>query len=118
MPIFVWFGSIGERLWISPRFHRRHHSIGIGHETVQTPKGGKLGLPLMPERLSWAAQLGVLLPWWDMLMGTANFELRYDLPVFETRSSPMHMAAYVTSEKALVSTMARHLSIVGTSIGG
>ena len=21
---------------------------------------------------------GVLLPWWDMLMGTANFELRYD----------------------------------------
>jgi sterol desaturase/sphingolipid hydroxylase (fatty acid hydroxylase superfamily) len=21
---------------------------------------------------------GVLLPWWDMLFGTANFELRYD----------------------------------------
>ncbi|EGI76101.1 sterol desaturase family protein, partial [Hylemonella gracilis] len=28
----LWFGRWGERLWISPRFHRRHHSIGIGHE--------------------------------------------------------------------------------------
>ena len=29
----MWFGRIGERLWVSPRFHRLHHSIGIGHET-------------------------------------------------------------------------------------
>lgn len=24
----LWFGRWGERLWVSPRFHRRHHSIG------------------------------------------------------------------------------------------
>ncbi|MDB5890913.1 MAG: hypothetical protein JWP47_1744, partial [Polaromonas sp.] len=24
------------------------------------------------------SNFGVLLPWWDMLFGTANFELRYD----------------------------------------
>jgi sterol desaturase/sphingolipid hydroxylase (fatty acid hydroxylase superfamily) len=59
------FGAIGERLWISPRFHRLHHSIGIGHES-QGPRtlGGH--------------NFGVLLPWWDMLFRTVNFEERYD----------------------------------------
>ena len=61
----LWFGTIGERLWISPRFHRLHHSIGIGHE-----KAGKNTLG--------GHNFGVLLPWWDMLFGTANFDLRYD----------------------------------------
>ncbi|HEX7887856.1 MAG TPA: sterol desaturase family protein, partial [Ramlibacter sp.] len=59
------FGRIGERLWISPRFHRLHHSIGIGHESRGK---GTLG----------GHNFGVLLPWWDVLFGTANFELRYD----------------------------------------
>ncbi len=61
----LWFGQIGERLWVSPRFHRLHHSIGIGHETSGK---GTLG----------GYNFGVLLPWWDMIFGTANFELRYD----------------------------------------
>jgi sterol desaturase/sphingolipid hydroxylase (fatty acid hydroxylase superfamily) len=61
----LWFGRFGERLWISPRFHRVHHGIGIGHET-----GGKNTLG--------GHNFGVLLPWWDMLFGTANFEQRYD----------------------------------------
>ncbi|MEN9779466.1 MAG: sterol desaturase family protein [Burkholderiaceae bacterium] len=49
------FGRIGERLWVSPRFHRVHHSIHTGERNY-----------------------GVLLPWWDMLFGTANFDARYD----------------------------------------
>ena len=61
----LWFGSVGERLWVSPRFHRLHHSIGLGHESNGK---GTLG----------GANFGVLLPWWDMLFGTANFEQRYD----------------------------------------
>ncbi len=61
----VSFGRIGERLWISPRFHRLHHSIGIGHETRGR---GTLG----------GHNFGVLLPWWDMLFGTVNYEDRYD----------------------------------------
>ena len=61
----MWFGHVGERLWISPRFHRLHHSIGIGHES-HGPKtlGGH--------------NFGVLVPWWDMLFRTVNFEQRYD----------------------------------------
>lgn len=64
----IWFGQLGERLWISPRFHRRHHAIGIGHE------------PMVPVRnkKGHGNNFGVLLPWWDMLFGTANFDLRYD----------------------------------------
>ena len=49
------FGRIGERLWVSPRFHRVHHSIHTGERNY-----------------------GVLLPWWDMLFGTASFDARYD----------------------------------------
>ncbi len=61
----LWFGRIGERLWVSPRFHRRHHSIGVGHESAgKNTLGG--------------VNFGVLLPWWDMLFGTSNFEQRYD----------------------------------------
>jgi sterol desaturase/sphingolipid hydroxylase (fatty acid hydroxylase superfamily) len=89
----LWFGRVGERLWVSPRFHRVHHSIGIGHESVvkirQFPDGPPLG-KLTPsggsavhEVTSVGVKLGghnfgVLLPWWDMIFGTANFELRYD----------------------------------------
>lgn len=59
------FGRVGERLWVSPRFHRLHHSIGIGHESRgKNTLGGH--------------NFGVLLPWWDVMFRTANFEIRYD----------------------------------------
>jgi len=61
----LWFGRVGERLWVSPRFHRLHHSIGEGHESAgKNTLGGH--------------NFGVLLPWWDVVFGTANFEQRYD----------------------------------------
>lgn len=61
----IWFGQLGERLWISPRFHRMHHAIGIGHESAgKNTLGGN--------------NFGVLLPYWDMLFGTANFERRFE----------------------------------------
>jgi sterol desaturase/sphingolipid hydroxylase (fatty acid hydroxylase superfamily) len=60
------FGRIGERLLVSPRFHRLHHSIGIGHESQGA---GTLG----------GHNFAVLFPWWDMLFRTANFEIdRFD----------------------------------------
>ena len=49
------FGRLGEWLVVSPRFHRVHHAIGLGHE------GGQRG-----------CNFAVLFPLWDHLFGTAN----------------------------------------------
>jgi len=58
------FGPL-ERLFVSPRFHRLHHSIGIGHESNGR---GTLG----------GHNFAVLFPVWDLLFGTASFADRYD----------------------------------------
>ena len=61
----IHFGAIGERLLVSPRFHRMHHAIGVGHES----KGkGTLG----------GCNFGVLLPIWDIIFRTANFTPRFE----------------------------------------
>lgn len=67
------FGRWGERLWISPRFHRLHHGIGVGHETIAPA----LASGARQRALLGGCNFGVLLPWWDMLMRTANFAPRY-----------------------------------------
>lgn len=59
------FGWLGERLLVSPRFHRQHHAIGLGHES-QGP--GSLG----------GCNFAVLFPVWDLLFGTARFDGRYE----------------------------------------
>ncbi|QEA12248.1 sterol desaturase family protein [Comamonas flocculans] len=59
------FGRIGERLAVSPRFHRRHHAVGIGHEA------GARG------RLK-GVNFGVLFPWWDSLLGSADYAGRFE----------------------------------------
>jgi sterol desaturase/sphingolipid hydroxylase (fatty acid hydroxylase superfamily) len=82
----LWFGRWGERLWISPRFHRRHHTIGVGHETTPAVNPSTPAADMVPGALSpkgpktvlGGHNFGVLLPWWDMLFGTADFQLRYD----------------------------------------
>ena len=62
----IHFGRIGERLLVSPRYHRMHHGIGVGHESAGA---GTLG----------GCNFAVLLPVWDILFGTANFERRFAL---------------------------------------
>lgn len=54
------FGRWGDRLLVSPRFHRRHHAIGDGHEGVYR-----------------GCNFAVLFPVWDVLFGTANHEPGY-----------------------------------------
>jgi len=61
----IWFGPVLERLVVSPRFHRLHHSIGVGHESAGR---GTLG----------GHNFAVLFPIWDIVFGTANFDLRWD----------------------------------------
>ncbi len=54
------FGALGERLLVSPRFHRLHHAVGAGHES-RGP--GSLG----------GCNFAVLFPLWDVIFGTADF---------------------------------------------
>jgi sterol desaturase/sphingolipid hydroxylase (fatty acid hydroxylase superfamily) len=50
------FGPVGDRLLVSPRYHRVHHGIGVGHE------GQTRG-----------CNFATLFPVWDVLFRTANF---------------------------------------------
>jgi sterol desaturase/sphingolipid hydroxylase (fatty acid hydroxylase superfamily) len=59
------FGPVLGRLFVSPRFHRFHHTIGVGHESFGP---GSLG----------GHNFAVLFPVWDMLFGSARFDERYD----------------------------------------
>ena len=51
------FGMIGERLLISPRFHRLHHGMRAAGRA--------------------SCNYGAVLPWWDMLFRTADFSPVY-----------------------------------------
>jgi sterol desaturase/sphingolipid hydroxylase (fatty acid hydroxylase superfamily) len=51
------FGWLGERLLISPRFHRAHHGVLAAGQR--------------------SCNYGAVLPWWDMLFGTADFSRDY-----------------------------------------
>jgi len=72
----VHFGAIGERLLVSPRFHREHHA-------AQPPVPGDA--PTTPPSCNFA----VLFPIWDVLLGTARFEARY-LPTGIRDQWPQH----------------------------
>jgi sterol desaturase/sphingolipid hydroxylase (fatty acid hydroxylase superfamily) len=56
------FGRLGERLIVSPRFHREHH--GIAYEP--TPSGKIVG-----------SNYAVIFPIWDILFRTARFDGNY-----------------------------------------
>lgn len=60
----IHFGRIGERLLVSPRYHRMHHGVGIGHESHGK---GTLG----------GCNFAVLFPVWDILFGTAYFSKEF-----------------------------------------
>ena len=73
------FGHWGERLLVSPRFHRFHHGIGVGHEGTR------------PQALG-GCNFAVLFPFWDVLFGTARFDtpkvatgIRDQLPAYGGR---------------------------------
>ena len=51
------FGPVGDRLLISPRFHRAHHGIRAAGQV--------------------SCNYGSVFPWWDMLFRTADFSRDY-----------------------------------------
>ena len=64
------FGRIGERLLVSPRFHRAHHGVlAAGQRSVN---------------------YGAVFPYWDMIFGTADFSA--DFPRTGDDDAPEAMA--------------------------
>ena len=53
------FGRVGDRLLVSPRFHRTHHAVGVGHEGRH-----------------YGCNFATLFPVWDVMFGTAKFAYR------------------------------------------
>jgi sterol desaturase/sphingolipid hydroxylase (fatty acid hydroxylase superfamily) len=50
------FAWLGERLLVSPYFHRVHHAVTSGYEGS-----------------AYGCNFGVIFPWWDVLFGTAKY---------------------------------------------
>ena len=59
-----WVGKVGERLLIGPRFHRNHHMVRDASRPTRHQ-----------------CNFGQVLPWWDLLFGTA---LYHDEPLRPT----------------------------------
>lgn len=85
------FGWLGERLLISPRFHRLHHGIrGAGRQSCN---------------------YGAVLPWWDMLFGTADFS-----PIFVPTGDPsaeeaMHTGTWAQQQMAGLRRLGRSFGL-------
>jgi sterol desaturase/sphingolipid hydroxylase (fatty acid hydroxylase superfamily) len=74
------FGRVGERVLISPRFHRAHHGV------------------LAAGRRS--CNFGAILPYWDMLFGTADFDHEFVRTGDPTAEEALASGSYVAQQWA------------------
>jgi sterol desaturase/sphingolipid hydroxylase (fatty acid hydroxylase superfamily) len=83
------FGRLGERLLVSPRFHRAHHGVtAAGYRSVN---------------------YGALLPWWDMLFRTADFSRSFVATGDPTAEEAMASGGYVAQHMAGLRRLGREL---------
>ena len=83
------FGLLGERLLVSPRFHRAHHGVtAAGYQSVN---------------------YGALLPWWDMLFGTADFSRSFVATGDPTAEEAMASGGYVAQHVAGLRRLGREV---------
>ncbi len=84
------FGWLGERLLISPRFHRAHHGILAAGQR--------------------SCNYGALLPWWDMLLRTADFSRDYVPTGDPEAEEALATGSYAVQQAAGVRRMVRTLA--------
>ena len=72
------FGWLGERLLVSPRFHRAHHGVTAA---------GLLSV-----------NYGAVLPWWDMLFGTADFSADFVTTGDPTAEEELATGSYLAQQ--------------------
>jgi sterol desaturase/sphingolipid hydroxylase (fatty acid hydroxylase superfamily) len=83
----VSFGWLGERLLISPRFHRAHHGVLAAGQR--------------------SANYGAILPWWDMLFRTADFDRAYVRTGDPGAEEALATGTYLQQQMAGLRRMAR-----------
>lgn len=74
------FGSLGERLLISPRFHRAHHGVLAAGQR--------------------SCNYGAVLPWWDVMFGTADFARGFVQTGDPSAEEAMATGSYVAQQQA------------------
>ncbi|HTW68674.1 MAG TPA: sterol desaturase family protein, partial [Acetobacteraceae bacterium] len=74
------FGWLGERLLISPRFHRAHHGVLAAGQR--------------------SCNYGAVFPWWDMLFGTADFSRDYVRTGDPSGEEALHSGGYLQQQWA------------------
>jgi sterol desaturase/sphingolipid hydroxylase (fatty acid hydroxylase superfamily) len=74
------FGTLGERLLVSPRFHRTHH-----------------GMLAAGQR---SCNYGAVLPWWDMMFRTADFSREYVSSGDPSGDEVLHTGTYLQQQWA------------------
>ena len=85
------FGAVGERLLISPRFHRAHHGVLAAGQR--------------------SCNYGAVLPWWDMLFGTADFSRGYARTGDPSGDEAMATGSWTAQQRAGLRRMARVLGM-------
>ncbi len=83
------FGWLGERLLVSPRFHRAHHGMLAAGVT--------------------SVNYGAVLPWWDMMFGTADFSAEYVTTGDPTAEEAMATGSYIAQQSAGLRRLVRSL---------
>jgi sterol desaturase/sphingolipid hydroxylase (fatty acid hydroxylase superfamily) len=76
----VSFGWLGERLLVSPRFHRAHHGVLAAGER--------------------SCNYGAVFPWWDMAFGTADFSRDYAQTGDPSGEEALHTGSYLQQQWA------------------
>lgn len=74
------FGALGDRLLVSPRFHRAHHGVLAAGQR--------------------SCNYGAVLPWWDMLFHTADFSREYVRTGDPSGEEVLHTGSYVQQQWA------------------
>ncbi|MCC6718524.1 MAG: sterol desaturase family protein [Acetobacteraceae bacterium] len=87
----VSFGWLGERLVVSPRFHRAHHGVTAAGEV--------------------SVNYGAVLPWWDMIFRTADFSREFVRTGDPTAEEALATGGYFTQQWVGARRMVRDLLV-------
>ena len=85
----VSYGWLGERLLVSPRFHRAHHGVTAAGEV--------------------SVNYGAVLPWWDIIFRTADFSREFVQTGDPTAEEELATGGYFTQQWVGAKCMVRDL---------